>query len=415
MIVVGGTYDEIVVVPDSEELMGSGMRAAAALAGRGEGAALLYTAVDEGLEEEAELVAGALGFATRIVGRDERVGFRYVTPISTPAINGPNSRLRAPIQVDAADETVLAFGMVEDAGGQVSIDAGILVFDPQRPRDAEPLDMSKYKADRAFVVANSFEMQKLGNDKDHREAAANLLQSTPSLEGAITKRGASGCLASYRVGSEIEHTLVGAHPTSRVWPIGSGDTFSAGVAHALDAGASLVEAARVGSAAAAHWCSTRDPAIPLSILSGDFGGLPAPISPTGGRVYLAGPFFTVAERWLIETVRDQLYSLGVDVWSPVHEVGHGGLEVAKADLQGLRKCDAVLALLDHEDPGTVFEVGWAARENYPIVGFASVLDEDGAKMMAGTTVELHRDLSTACYRAAWAVMGLRPVPGWAHA
>ncbi len=131
-------------------------------------------------------------------------------------------------------------------------------------------------------------------------------------------------------------------------------------------------------------------------------------------VYLAGPFFTVAERWLVDTVKDALEHIGVDVWSPVHEVGPGGLEVAEADLDGLRRADAVLALLDHADPGTVFEVGWAVRERVPVVGFATSLDPEGAKMMAGTSVELHRDLSTACYRAAWAALGLRPTPGWAN-
>jgi len=129
-------------------------------------------------------------------------------------------------------------------------------------------------------------------------------------------------------------------------------------------------------------------------------------------VYLAGPFFTAAELWLVEQVRDTLVTLGVDVFSPFHDIGPGGLEVAKKDIEGLEQCDAVLALLDNGDTGTVFEVGWAVRHDLPIVGYASVLDQEVTKMMAGTSVELHRDLSTACYRAAWAGMGLLPIPGW---
>jgi len=61
MIVVGGTYGEIVVVPDSHELRGSGMRAAAALSGRDE-PPVLHTVLDtdEELLDEAAVVAWSL-------------------------------------------------------------------------------------------------------------------------------------------------------------------------------------------------------------------------------------------------------------------------------------------------------------------------------------------------------------------
>ena len=412
MIVAGGTYDEIVVEPDSRDLLGSGMRAAAALRHR-EQPPVLETALDAETVEEAGFVADALGVQLgRGVRRDERVMFRYLTPISAPAINGPSSRLIDADNWVVEDSTVLTFGLVEARTGGVHVCADTVVFDPQRPRDTEPLQLGNLDAKRRIVVANGNEVRKLGRHADHRTAAANLLVTTEGIHGVITKRGATGSIVSWQDDGEIRHETVGAHPTTRVWPIGSGDTFSAGFAHAVDLGADLVEAARIGSAAAAFWCSTRNPAVDRAILDGDTSELPRAAEPRTGKVYLASPFFTVAERWLVETVRDELFSLGVDVWSPVHEVGPGGDEVAQKDLAGLEECDAVIALLDHGDPGTIFEVGWAVQAGYPVVGFASSLHKDGVKMMAGTSVELHRDLSTACYRAAWAAMGLRPTPGW---
>ena len=413
MIIVGGTYQELVVQPESSDLLGSGMRAAAALANRSD-PPTLHTALDSQSREEAELVASSLRVRLgAIAERDELVAFRYLTPISTPAINGPNSRLVGTSSIDASDETALVFGMVEAPTSGVKVAASRIILDPQRPRDAEPLVLDGLEADEYLVVANVSEMRKLGQSNDLRAAASQLLATHPQVLGTITKRGAAGCLVSRRHGSEIEHTIVGAHPTDRVWPIGSGDVFSAGFAHAIDADADLVEAARLGSAAAAHWCSTRSLAITPKILASDFSDLPPAIDPARVRVYLAGPFFTLGERWLVETVRDELLSLGVEVWSPVHEVGPGGLEVAIQDLAGLNECDVMLALLDHGDPGTIFEVGWAARQGMPIIGYGQVIDGEGAKMLAGTSVEIHRDLSTACYRAAWAGMGLRPRPGWA--
>jgi hypothetical protein len=412
MIVVGGTYDEVVVTPDSKDLMGSGMRAAAALAKTTDPPAL-HTVLDDDVDEEASFVAGALGVQLGASGlRDERVGFRYLTPISSPAINGPSSRmLDHPV---ASGTTALVFGLVEAPRGGFKVSADRIIFDPQKPRDTDPFQAELLDAKNLYIVANETEMRKLGaSGHTVEEAVEGLLGDHPEVTGVVTKRGAVGSLVSRRSGLEVSHESVGAHPTTRVWPIGSGDTFSAGFAYALDQGADLDQAAEVGSASAAHWCSTRDPVIPQAILSGDFSSLPSR-GPVGvGQVYLAAPFFSVAERWLVETVRDELVSLGVSVWSPVHEVGPGGDEVAQADLQGLRECDAVIALLDHGDPGTVFEVGWAVHRRIPVVGFATSFNPEGAKMMTGTQVEMHRDLATACYRAAWAAMGVRLHPGWA--
>jgi nucleoside 2-deoxyribosyltransferase len=424
MIVIGGIYFEDVVAPESREWAGSGLRAAAALSRRGS-PPTLHTAVDgaDVLDAEqrartsiyeVEMVAAALGVSIDAVERSERVGFRYVTPVSAPAVNGPNSRIERAIVVDAPDETVLMFGMIEAKGAELTaqVNAKLLVLDPQRPRDAKPLDLTGTHAERVVIVANVGEIRGLGRSAELRIAAATILEENRNVTGVVTKRGAAGCLVSQRVGDDLQHDAIGAHPTRRVWPIGSGDVFSAGLAHALDIGKDLTSAARIASASAAHWCSTRVHAVPPAILAGDLDGLAKPISPSTPKVYLAGPFFTIGERWLVETVRDELISLGVDVWSPVHEVGHGGIEVAQQDLDGLLECDVVLALLDRSDPGTIFEVGWAVRTGLPVVGYATVGDDEGMKMLGGTAVELHSDLSTACYRAAWAGMGLRTRPGW---
>lgn len=410
MIIAGGTYDETVVTPDSRDLMGSGMRAAAALRSR-DVRPQLATALDEEVADEAELVAGALGVELgAVLRRSERVGFRYATPVSAPAVNGPNAFVRERGELE--DTTVLMFGLVEAPDGAFDVAAETLVLDPQKPRDTGPLATEHIRSRDLIVVANDTEIRKLGGNVDSAVAAGRLLEQNPKVTAVVTKRGAVGSVVTRRAGGDIVQDLVGAHLTRSVWPIGSGDTFSAGLAHALDSGADIVQAARVGSAAAGHWCSTRDPALPRQLLDGDLSDAPPTIGGPGGRVYLAGPFFTVAERWLIDTVRDQLISLGVDVWSPVHEVGPGGDEVAQADLDGLGISDAVLAILDHSDPGTVFEVGWAVRRGIPVIGFGTAFDREGAKMMTGTAVEMHRDLSTACYRAAWASMGMRPQRGW---
>lgn len=410
MIVVGGIYQETVVNPESSELVGSGLRAAAALADGGI-TVELYSAAHASQIEEIGMIAGALKVnVAQLVDRDEIIEFRYSTPISSPSINGVNARIKTTQEHVAQADTALVFGMIEAPNGAYSIDAPHVIYDPQKPRDTELLGLPFTNAKRKTLVANGQEIRRLGKHSNPRVAATNLIDRGV-VDEVVTKRGAVGCMVTTYIQDIVHHELLGAHPTSRVWPIGSGDAFSAGFAHASEAGADAVEAARVGSMSAAYWCSTRSYSIPSTLLGGDADSLSRPLPPAAGMVYLAGPFFSVAERWLVETVRDELYSLGVKVWSPVHEVGPGGLEVAKADIEGLEQCDAVIALLDHADPGTVFEVGWAVRSSIPVIGFGNSIDAEGMKMMAGTTVELHSDLSTACYRAAWAAMGMRPIPG----
>jgi nucleoside 2-deoxyribosyltransferase len=409
MIVVGGTYRERVTFPDSDDLAGSGLRAAAALKNVA-APPTLYTAVEDRNSEEAELVSQALGVRERvIVERSEAVGFRYFTPISAPAVNGPNSALLPGIDVRASDETVLMFGFVES--GEVSVRSETLVLDPQRPRDGAPLSLRGVTARKVFVVANRAEVRQLGRERNERNAAEAILRE--GIEAVVTKRAAAGCTVTRLVEGTPRHTDIGAHPTSRVWPIGSGDVFSAAFAHSVESGLEPETAAEIASAAAAHWCSTRVPELPAALLSGS-NRLPPVLAPSRPLIYLAGPFFSLPERWLVEEIRETLFSLGVNVFSPLHDVGEGGPSVAEADLEGLSRCDAVLALLDGVDLGTVFEVGWAVRDGIPVVGYGSALDPEVAKMMAGTTVELHRDVATACYRAAWAGMGLQTVPGWAR-
>ncbi|MDT0263417.1 PfkB family carbohydrate kinase [Jatrophihabitans lederbergiae] len=412
MIVVGGTYREVCVRPDWNYLAGSGLRAAAALSGRAAtGIVTLHTAVDERMNEEAELVYDALGVTRAVIERDEPVEFRFFTPLSHPAVSGPNASME---DLNAEADTALVFGLIESGHRRVAADR--IVLDPQQPRDLKPLKLDGLVADELIVVANSTEVRKLaGNIADPSEATKELLNQ--GVDAVVMKGGASGCDVTWLDGGELRFAHVGAHPTRSVWPVGSGDVFSAGFSYALHSGADIVQAARVASASAAHWCSTKVPAVPPAILRGELSGsgLPDPMPERPGpkaRVYLAGPFFSTSELWLVDVVRRSLLALGVDVFSPVHDVGLGGLEVAEADLAGLAACSGVLALFDGADPGTIFEIGWAVKAGIPVVGFADRLDAEGTKMLEGSGVELHRDLSSAAYRSAWVAMGAAVVPGW---
>lgn len=404
MKILGGSYRETCEVPRSRVLAGSGLRAAGAVAKVA--TPTLYTAIDEELQADAEAIAGGLHVQLDSVERDEPVGFRYFTPMSNPTIDGPGAAAEA---MHVEGEAVLAFGMVE--GGERSVDCSRLVIDPQRPRDLSSVDLGPHRYDQLALVCNANEIRALG-EADNPIEAARAARARYDADAVVVKQGAVGAAV---VTTDVTH--VGPHPTMSVWPIGSGDVFAGAFACCWGNGADAVESARAASAAAAWWCGTRAMTVPADVLGGGAPQHPS-VAPdelkvtSTPRVYLAGPFFDLPQRWLVELARNSLIGLGAEVFSPFHDVGPGGDEVAAVDLEGLHSCGAVLALADGWDAGTLFECGWASREPIPIVAFGANSSSEAAKMLVGGGgAEMHSDFSTAVYRSIWAAAGTELVPG----
>jgi hypothetical protein len=391
MIVVGGSYAEGCIRPADRRLRGSGLRAAIALRGIVPDLVLL-TSVSESESVEFEAVTGAFGLDARAVPRDSPVTFNYFTPLSPPSIDGIEARLLAPIT--AIDEVVLRFGMLEH-DQRVKASCATLIIDPQGETRALPSGGGA-RPGRLAIVANEREVRRLGGADDTTQAAGHLLESTKAA-AVVVKSGARGA----RVVTSQGETLVGPRPTLRVHPIGSGDAFSAAFAWAFGIqGADAVEAARVASAYTSLFVSSVVEAAlandQVSDLS-EFRKAPS--------VYLASPFFGLGQEWLVDLVRHALQDLGAVPFSPLHDVGRGGPEVAHGDLDGLDRSASVLALVDGLDAGTVFEIGYAVRSGKPVVAYVDPQRSCDLTMLEGTGVEITDDLSTAVYRSIWRAMG----------
>lgn len=393
MIVAGGTYLERCSEPGPEgpksRLAGSGLRAAAALS-QLDPDLRFVSAIDQVLAEEAEVTVAGLGIETAWSEREQPVSFNYWTPLSPPTIDGAS----ATAEIEVHGEAALVFGMLE---GRSRAKAKALVFDPQQPRDLGPLDLDGLEAERLAIVANAGETRALGGVDDVAEGARRLLEGS-GAEVVITKRAARGLLVT----TAESQVSVGPVPTERVWPIGSGDVFGAAFAWAwAEQGHDPIDAARAGSRAAAAWCGHQ-----IKVLSAADLEAGDELEVQDGRVYLAGPFFSLGQRWLVALVRGSLLGLGGEVFSPFHEIGFGGDEVAAVDLEALGNCQAILALMDEADTGTAFEGGWATRSETPVIVYAEDGDAEALKMLRGSGAEVHSDLPTAVYRALWASMGL---------
>lgn len=333
---------------------------------------------------------GLSGVRLRASASRSTIAFHYFHPLSQPDMFGTGD-LEPPIDVDG--DIVLRFGMLE---GEPRVHADVAVFDPQSSNQTFRANGST--AGRLGTILNAQELRAMAPGLDPAAAAQQVLAGAKD-DVLVVKRGAHGA-AVYD--SKGLLGLVPVYRSERVFKIGSGDVFSAAFAlyWAVER-RDPVEAADLASRSVAHYVATRS--LPLPEVAGLSHGAALPQMSTPGQVYLASPFFTLGERWIVEEARTALLGLGCKVFSPLHEVGSGPPEViAPLDLDGLDDCAAVLAILNGGDPGTLFEVGHARLRGIPVVGLAENVRQHDVTMPLGTGCEIVDDFATAIYRAAWA-------------
>jgi nucleoside 2-deoxyribosyltransferase/sugar/nucleoside kinase (ribokinase family) len=396
IVVVGGTYRERCVQPRWDALYGSAGRAAAALSYVHD--TQLVTYVGDDSRRELEVLArtcGAAGFNLDAHTIPATISFDYVHPLSVPVIQPPPQLLKHAAPLAARGDVVLRFGMME---ATAVVEGDRVVYDPQSAYAPEPFRKNGSVAGSLAIVANGYEVQLMTSDVDPERGGRAIL-ATEGAEVVVVKRGSLGAMVLTAKGARFD---VPAYRTPSVFSIGSGDMFAAAFT-LFWAVESLppAEAAELASRATARYCASQAvellPKAALSVLPY------TALAPKSGKVYLAGPFFTLPERWLIEEARTHLRAMHLDVFSPVHDVGLGPADkIAKADLAGLDGCDRVLAIIDSADPGTLFEVGYARALGKPVVALTETLTEEKKKMFAGSGCTCTDDFATALYLTAWA-------------
>lgn len=391
LTIVGGTYVELCQEPHSQELYGSGLRAAVALSGNLAGINF-HSCVGADYAQTLDFYASAYGFTVSYELIPKTVTFRYPHPLAPPYIS-PGEVLDHPklfLPAVSAD-AVLLYGQVE---AQVHVQGKYVVYDPQ---NHVPWKDAHSKAEHLALVLNRKEallLSGLSEETDLVEVGQALLAREQAAV-IIIKNGSQGALVVEPSSSE----QIPVYKTSSVWPIGSGDIFSAvfawqwAVEHA-----SAAEAARLASRYTAHYCQTKQRPLPVALPEQEA----LPFKKPGQLVYLAGPFFTMAERWLVNELRDKLIEFGNEVFSPLHNVGLGTPhEVVAPDLDGIQRANTILAVATGLDAGTLFEIGYAKALGKRVVVFAESTTEHDLTMLIGSDCEITDDFSTAVYQASW--------------
>ncbi|QHS55227.1 nucleoside 2-deoxyribosyltransferase [Mucilaginibacter sp. 14171R-50] len=394
--ITGGTYRERCLCPDFDFKFGSGLRACHAI-----------HALDDSVEVEFHtfcspdndlfltMFEDALKIKTHKYSAADSVGFIYDYPLRTPVIYPrPDMIAEAePIRFEA--ENILYFGMLE---GNAVVKGKRVVYDPQSPVNPISFKATGSEAEELAVVINYKEAQKVAKSKDLKVIKAYFFEQ----EGAavlVVKMGPKGAM----VYTADEEVVIPVYKTGYVWPIGSGDVFAAIFAyHWMQGGKTAVEAAQKASFSTAIYCNSKSFRFEYSGYQENISSISIPEFPKG-KVYLAGPFFTFSQKWLINEVMSNLHHLGMQVFSPLHEVGLGepGSDVAKKDLEGLDDCKIVFAILDGLDPGTLVEVGYALKMKIPVIAYVENEADTDLTMLIGTDCEIEKDLTTALYKCLW--------------
>ncbi len=390
--VIGGVYGERCAFPHWEEIFGSAGRAAAGLSPYFDNVRL-HTVLPDAQAKQAELNLGAFGVAVQAHQGQQFIGFDYLHCLADPIITPGVAAITPQPSFHIDSELAVVFGMME---ASPTVSAKTCVYDPQSPTAPKKFSETGSKAERLALVANAREVELMSGQCV--DAAAGQLLLSEGAEILIAKSGLDGAKifdATGMIG------VVPAYKTANVFTIGSGDVFVAAFALAWGKlGLPALEAADYASKATAHYVETSS--LPIISPSDAEGVTRDPVSLTGGEIYLAGPFRELGQRALINEARHWLRSLGMTVFSPVHDIGHGPADkVVKQDLVALDRCDAVLAILNGSSPGTVFEVGYAIAKDKPTFCVAQNMRDNDLKLPHGAGAVIHRDFISALHLIAW--------------
>jgi len=391
MIIVGGVYSEYCHYPYWNQIFGSGGRGAAALTRLGVHEVTLHTCLPDSSLVAAHATLSPYGIDVQALKSDFINEFIYTHPLADPSIQ-PFPARRSEIPPAISGDVVLVYGMLE---GLPHISGRRLIFDPQSEAEAQTAT-DTLTAQEVALVLNQKEFELNYGDQDPQQVAQRLLKDS-NICTIVIKNGPYGCRVIDTTGSYY----VPVFPTRSVFKIGSGDIFSASFAKfwGID-NMSPVQAAQNASKCTALYCETRS--VDSITLFGEYQSHPRERRHTP-RVYLAGPFFSLAQRFLVEEARSALIKLGADVFSPLHEVGFDlPVElIAKEDLRGLESCSVVFALITDLDPGTIFEIGFAKARNIPVVMFGEGVKEEHLTMLVGTGCIHSTDFCSSIYNAIW--------------
>jgi nucleoside 2-deoxyribosyltransferase len=219
---------------------------------------------------------------------------------------------------------------------------------------------------------------------DALDAARKLNRSDDRV--TVIKHGRGG-LTAFVAGSRVN---VGAFEIAMRDKVGAGDTLIGATLARRLLGDEFGIALAYGAAAAAYHIEVGSVPEPGHV--DDVAARPSvyvPPETLRGLIYVAAPFFTEPERRALERVVGGLEAAGLNVASPSRDIGiiradatrEETAEFFRRDLAALDESVAVVALLDQDDTGTAWEVGYAHAKHIPVLALRTDVRADPNNML----------------------------------
>lgn len=386
--IVGGVNIERCSKPSIDTIMGSGLRSCFVFENLSTEDYTFYTSLPETVLNHHYLKSM---ISADFVNTESGIFSEYYYPFPSARptlsnkVHSPNDGGSKNITVNCA----LVFGMLEE---RYTIQGQRIVYDPQnRDRSQHFFENKRNHARELVIIANLSEIVAMSRSTDAKSLSERMreLSQEHNLNAIICKLGPHGAVLF------SEDKFFHAQPifSKRIFKIGSGDVFSASffVKWVVE-NATIEEAFLFSNAMTARFVETNTFSTESLKLHEQLTELPETFDLKDiikrKRIYLAGPFFTTSEIWLVEEARRILIDFDMDVISPYHD--HGIItgpknrnEIVKKDIDAIKECDVFVALLENFDPGTCAEIGIAQQLEKPVYIYCPKFHDSRINFYAG--------------------------------
>lgn len=391
--VVGGTYIEIDHDNLSFEIFGSGFRACKFLLENKcevEFLTIGNQEINSYLETNKN---GYVNFDFHSIEIPQSITFKYNFSLDNPLIfpSLPNIE-KIDMGLKQADN-IVCFGMLE---GAYKIKGRKVVYDPQTA--IKPNSFSSFgEAEELVYIINKSEAESISNFTEDEDIKCFFFEKE-KVTAVIVKNGPYGATVFL---NDTKHNI-SPYVTPNVNKIGSGDIFTSSFAYYwMEKGFPIEKCAELASLSTAYFCDLQA-YVDTSNISNSIYPKYKFKDLSSKQVYIASPFFSLAELILVDKIRSAFLSFGIKVFSPFHDIGLGDDEsIAKKDIEGLTNSDIIFCVFDNLDSGTLIESGYAFAKDKTIIGYHRTCDPKELLMLTPSNTKLFINLTTAIYQTIW--------------
>jgi hypothetical protein len=376
MHIVGGLYRELCEIPSWDATLGSGARAALAVASLAHSTE--FTTYASAFDRAALTTLEACGITVTIADRPSPIVFAYFHPLSSPHIEPGRNTIPHHPPLKVTGRAVMRFGFLE---GEAIVTAERAVYDPQTWRNPQPFGANGSMAEELALVMNDLEIQKFTGMRNIAHAASHLIRSA-AAQVVVVKQGPYGA-AVFDARDGYSH--IPAYRSDRIFKIGTGDVFSAIFAYYwAEMKIPAVKAADLASRSVSVYCETQA----MGFDHASLACREAILAQRGASVRLEAPIEGIGQRYVLEEARLALSELDVKVVCPT--LG----ERISGDT-----FDATIVIDGDLPSDSMTRIALDIAEGRAVV----LLNERGRPSLTGSfLVPTTSDFTTSIYLTAWA-------------